>query len=85
MSNLTSSAYVVYGARAMAISQKSDAGPSLLRLVAVSGGTEGDSAGIPTLCGSWSRQYSIYETDPHTSAAWTAAAVNAMQAGVKVA
>lgn len=85
MSDLTSSAYVVYGARAMAISQKSDAGPSLLKLVAVSGGTESDSAGIPTLCGSWSRQYAIYETDPHTSAAWTASAVNAVQAGVKVA
>ena len=81
---LSSAAYVVSGVRLVAIDQKLDAGPSLLKMVAVSSGSEGASAGIPTLT-SWSRQYAILETDPHTSAAWTAAAVNAAQYGVKVA
>ena len=33
---------------------------------------------------SYAAQYDILETDPHTSAGWTAAAVNAMQIGPKV-
>jgi hypothetical protein len=81
---LSSSAYVVSGVRMMAIDQKLDAGPSFLKMVAVSSGSEVDSAGIPTLT-SWARQYAILDSDPHTSAAWTAAAVNAAQYGVKVA
>jgi len=84
LTSLTSSQYVVYGIRNMAIAEKLDAGPSMLKTVTVSNGSENDSSGIPTLT-NWARQYSILETDPHTSAMWTANAINSMQVGVKVA
>lgn len=65
------------------ISQKTDTGDASLQTVVVSSGTvsSGSSQALGT---SWSKFFTLLEADPHTSAAWTASAVNALTAGVKV-
>jgi hypothetical protein len=82
---LSSSPYAIFATRAVLVSTKVDAGPAFIKPVVVSGGTEVDGVAQPVLYPSWARQYTIYETDPHTSAAWTMSALNAAKVGAKVA
>lgn len=64
--------------------KKSAAGYRSINLQVVSGATTSDGAayGLPL---SYARQERILETDPNTSSAWSAAAVNALKGGVKLA
>lgn len=73
----------IYAVRVMAIAAKSDAGSCNLETVINSGGTvsTGPSTALTTSFGIVS---TIQETDPNTSAAWTASAVNAMECGAKI-
>lgn len=63
---------------------KDDATERTARVVLKSGSTvfNGDTVGVPSSF-SYGRS-AILETDPNTSAAWTAAAVDALQAGLEV-
>ena len=83
MGSLPTSPSSIFGVRVVAIAEKSDAGSAGLYPAVKSGGVEGDQTGIPVLT-TWGRQSGIFETDPNTSGAWTASAVNAMACGVKV-
>ena len=84
MGDLATPPLQVFGARLVAVSQKGDAGPSLIKPILVSNSHESAATAMPVLT-SWNRQYGIFETDPNTSAAWTGAGINAVQAGVKIA
>lgn len=61
---------------------KTDAGARTLRQVTRSGGTNYES-GNHTLTGTHAGYQTLYATDPNTSAAWTAANVNALEIGPK--
>ena len=74
---------VIHAVAVKLVSQKSDAGAFALEPLVVSGGTEGDGAS-QTLTTSWGVQAAVFETDPHTSAAWAYAAVNSAYIGYKV-
>lgn len=67
----------------LALAQNSDAGAGSIGLTVKSGATtnEGSAQALATTA-QYYRQ--AYETDPATSAAWTASAVNALEAGVTV-
>jgi hypothetical protein len=67
----------------LAYAQNSDAGAGSLGLTVKSGSTtnEGTAQSLTT-SGAYYRQ--LYETDPDTSAAWTTAAVTALEAGTTV-
>ena len=65
------------------IARKSDTGFRALSTVFVSGATT-DTGASTALATTYAEFSKVYGTDPNTSAAWTAAAVNALQAGVKV-
>ena len=84
MTALPSVANTVYGLRVLAVSQKSDAGGASLIPICVSSSSEGDGS-AQTVSTSWARQYSIFETDPHTTVAWTPSAITSVSCGVKVA
>ena len=83
MGSLPMTPTAVFGVRVLSIADKSDSGAAGFYPAVKSGGVEGDATGVPILT-TWARQYGIFETDPSTSAAWTASAVNAMACGVKV-
>ena len=82
MSSLPSVPSAIYGVRVLGVASKSDAGSASLKPEIVSGGSTGLGA-TQALSTSWADVSSIFETDPHTSAAWTTAAVNAMACGVQ--
>jgi hypothetical protein len=82
MSSLPSTPTAIYGVRVLAIGDKSDAGSAGFYPYIASGGSSALGAGQP-LSTSWGHIYSIFEIDPHTSAAWATAAVNAMACGVQ--
>ncbi|HET7552204.1 MAG TPA: hypothetical protein VFK04_13010 [Gemmatimonadaceae bacterium] len=65
------------------IARKDDATGRQYALTVRSGATDSDS-GAKNLTNSYAPSYRVLEVDPDTGAAWTAAAVNALQAGVKV-
>jgi len=83
MASLAGSPLAISALRVVNIAENTDAGSGALEGVLVSSGTESDGASV-NLGSSWSRQSQLYEFDPHTSAAWTTAAVNAAQTGWKV-
>lgn len=60
--------------------RQDDATQHFVKQRIVSSGTNGDGASFATPQ-TYSGDHDIYETDPHTSAAFTAAAVNALQFG----
>lgn len=70
-------------AEVLAFAQNSDTGTGSLGLTVKSGVTtnEGTAQNL-SASGAYYRQ--LYETDPNTSAAWTVAAVNALEAGTTV-
>lgn len=63
--------------------QKTDTGAASLENILVSNGTPVNGSSIP-LGTAWARSNMIFEDDPHTSAAWTASAVNAVKGGVVI-
>lgn len=74
---------IVYGVKVNAAVLKDDAGAKSVATMVRSGST--DAAGASAALGTSQTYVSqIYETNPSGSAAWTEAAVNAMEAGVKV-
>lgn len=83
MADLSSTPASIAGIQVVHYSKKSDAGTANLQAMIVSSATELDGASTP-MAPSFTRYASIIETDPHTSAAWTGAAINALQVGVKV-
>lgn len=82
--NLASSPASIAAISVVTFGKKTDAGAKTFVHVVRSNVTEEDSAAL-TPAETYGHQYSIFETDPNTSAAWTEAGVNAAQAGVKVA
>lgn len=81
--SLTGSPATIYGVGLVLISEKSDAGAYSLEPFVISNSNEADGSSQGLLT-TWSLQQSFFPTDPNTSAAWTASAVNAIQAGFKV-
>lgn len=80
---LSSTPSAIYGAQLVSFDRKTDAGSRSIALVAKSGGTT-DVGGDYALSASYGRFERMLVVDPNTSAAWTAAAVNALQSGPKV-
>lgn len=83
MSPLESSPATIFACRAITIMEKTDGGTMTGRTVTKSSGTEADGPITPGL-NIWCHIDGIQEVDPHTSAPWTAAAVNACQVGFKI-
>lgn len=80
---IVSTPSVVSAVKVTLISDKSDAGSFQLEPLMISNTTEGDGSG-QQLTTTFGTQYTIFEHDPHTSAAWAYAAVNAATFGYKV-
>lgn len=80
MGNLSTSPSSIKGVQTNLYARKDDAGAHSIAAVVRSGGT--DYAGATTAVGdTYAFLSEIREADPATSAAWTAAGVNAMQCG----
>lgn len=82
--NLPSYVSSVHAVAVKVIGKKNDPSASDLKVVSRSSGTEADSANIG-LDDNYQLRYGIFETDPNTSAAWAASAVDAAEFGIKVA
>ncbi len=63
--------------------EKTDAGSCFGESVVSSSSTVSNGSSLPLLTG-FSNIYNIYESDPHTSAAWTYSAVNSAYAGFRI-
>lgn len=83
MSSLSGSPSTVNAVRVLAVAEKTDAGACSLEGVISSSSTVGVAA-MNALATSYQHNYAIFETDPHTSAAFTASSINAMKVGVEV-
>ena len=82
---LSATPLAIYAVAVKASVAKSDAGAKTLSLRLKSGGTDSaGSAGTLAPGTSYGWLTSLYPTDPATGTAWTAAALNAAQAGVRV-
>jgi hypothetical protein len=81
--SLSSTPVSISAIKPVFIAENTDAGSGNLETVIVSSATEIDGTSTP-LTSSWTRHGSTLEVDPHTSAPWTPAAVNAVQGGFKV-
>lgn len=81
--NLSSTPLTIHSVQSVIIARKDDATAREVRANLVSGGTTANGTGLNTLS-VYARLDTIYEEDPHTSAAWAAAAVNALQLGPEV-
>ena len=74
---------VIRGVQHCATARKDDAGTRQLRSLVVSGATTQVGPTVHTLALSYVSYQELYESDPNTGAAWTTAAVNAVEAGVE--
>lgn len=82
---LTAPAPIIYAAAVKGSVAKSDAGAKTMSLRTKSSSTDSaGSAGALAPGTSYAWMTSLFPTDPATGAAWTVAALNAAQAGVKV-
>jgi len=82
---LSATPLAIYAVAVKASVAKSDAGAKTLSLRLKSGGTDSaGSAGALAPGTSYGWLTSLYPTDPATGTAWTAASLNAAQAGVRV-
>jgi hypothetical protein len=82
---LTASAPTIYAAAVKASVSKSDAGAKTISLRTKSGATDSPGSASSIAPGtSYAWATSLFATDPATSAAWTLAALNAAQSGIKV-
>jgi hypothetical protein len=83
LADLPAGTWAVNAVEALAYAQNSDASAGSLGLTVKSGATTNEGAAQALgVSGQYFRQ--LYETDPATSAAWTTAAVNALEAGTTV-
>jgi len=80
---LSSSPAAISAVQVTAFAEKTDATSRSIALQVKSGATTSDGSNY-ALAAAYGKFDRILETDPATSAAWTAAAVNAIAAGVKV-
>jgi len=79
----TTGTWTVNTVEALAMAQNSDSGTGSIGLTVKSGATTNEApAQVLAITPSYIRQQ--YETDPNTGAAWTNAAVNALEAGTTV-
>ena len=83
LTNLVANTVVVDAVQTVAHAYKSDAGSAFSKSVIKSGSTIGSGASV-ALPSSVAGFVDTFATDPDTSAAWTVAAVNALEAGVEV-
>lgn len=83
LEDVPAGSWTVNACEVLAYAQNSDSGTGSLGLTVKSGSTtnEGTAQNLTT-SGAYYRQ--LYETDPATSAAWTVAAVSALEAGTTV-
>jgi hypothetical protein len=85
LADLPAGVTTVHGVQTIAVAAKSDAGAKGLKLVRRSGGAnhiEASSHALSTSYGGWSV---LDQVDPATAAAWTASAVNDLEAGWQAA
>jgi hypothetical protein len=83
LGDLPAGTWAVNACEVLAYAQNSDASAGSLGLTVKSGATTNEgTAQALGISGQYFRQ--LYETDPATSAAWTTAAVNALEAGTTV-
>lgn len=83
MGTIAASLTTVFGVNVKVLAEKSDAGARNLQTVVISGGTT--STGTSTGLQQTAQQLkTMYQTDPNTSAQWTAANVNLAKAGYKI-
>ncbi len=73
----------IWAVRVLGVAEKTDAGACSLEPLVVSSGQEKDGTSAP-LTTTYGHVTGIFQVDPNTSAAWTAAAVNAAKCGLKV-
>lgn len=83
MGDLTSTPTAIYGIQTVLAARKTDAGSRSVAAVIRSGGTDYDGSTV-ALADSYACLTEVRETDPATSAAWTASGVNAIEAGIKL-
>lgn len=81
--SIASAPTVVHAVRVLLVSEKDDAGSYTLEPLVISSGTEADGS-AQQLTMSWGVQSSIFQVDPHTTAAWGYAAANSAAIGYKV-
>lgn len=81
--DLSSTPATIHAVQLVGFARKTDAGSRGIALTCKSGATFSDGPSY-SLSASYSRLDRIMLTDPNTSAAWTAAAVNTLQAGPEV-
>lgn len=84
MTSLTASTTTIFGTQSVAHMQKSDAGVANAKVALKSGATVyyDNTQSLGTSVGVYTQ---VRETDPATSAAWTVANANALEAGMEVA
>ena len=84
MADLPAGVSTIYGVQTNIIAKKTDAGSIAIKPIVRSGGT--DYAGATTaLPASDATIIDVRSQDPSTSAAWTSAGVNGMEAGMEIA
>jgi hypothetical protein len=83
LANIPAGSWTVNACEVLAYALNSDAGAGSIGLTVKSGATTDEgSAQVLTTSAAFLRR--LYETDPNTAAAWTNAAVDALEAGVTV-
>jgi len=83
MGSLDGTPATVHAVKVTCIAEKTDGGSCSGEAVVSSSGTAAEGASTPLLT-SFSLIGGIFETDPHTSAAWAYGAVNAMDCGFQI-
>ena len=83
LSNLVRSSGPIYGIQVTSHLKNSDSGAVSGRVTIKSGATEADGADFPVVT-TWKTARKIWDLNPDTAAAWSIAAVNALEAGVEV-
>jgi hypothetical protein len=83
MGNMTVGSSAIHGVRVSAMVRKEGAGPRTIRTVLRSGSTNYEGSSF-TLFDSYKYANTLYSQDPDTSAAFTDAGIDALEAGIKV-
>lgn len=83
-SNLLSPATTILAVAVVPRARTDDAAARTMKTFVRAGGTDYDHADTVSVPGSYGYLQQIYQTNPATAAAWTAAEVNSLEAGIKV-
>lgn len=83
LADLSTTPTTIFAVSVVAFAEKTDAGSRSILLTLKSGATASDGSNY-NLASSYGRFDRLLEQDPNTTAAWTGAAVNALQVGPKV-